>query len=157
MKVCPHCSFANEEQFPTCVYCNTSIVDVPSIPSADPSHPEHEQRALSERRRKDTRRQLRFAGILYALGIALIAWIPGLISSLPLLLLFFASGLVVAFAITRNIAGQFSASLLQGVLSVIILVCFGALQPFVAFMLVGHIVLPGFLWHWMDLIVSANR
>jgi len=47
--------------------------------------------------------------------------------------------------------------LLQGVLSVIILVCFGALQPFVAFMLVGHIVLPGFLWHWMDLIVSANR
>ena len=142
MKVCPHCSFANEEQFPTCVYCNTSIVDVPSILPADPSHPEHEQRALSERRHKDTRRQLRFAGILYALGIALIAWIPGLISSLPLLLLFFASGLVVAFAITRNIAGQFSASLLQGVLSVIILVCFGALQPFVAFMLVGHIVLP---------------
>ena len=157
MKVCPQCSFANEEQFPTCVYCNASIVDVPSIPSADPSHPEHEQRALSERRRKDMRHQLRFAGILYALVIALIAWMPGLISSPPLLLLFFVSGLIVAFAVTRNIAGQFSASLLQGALSVVILVFFGSLQPFIAFMLVGHIVLPGFLWHWMDLIVNANR
>jgi hypothetical protein len=139
------------------VCCNTSIVDVPSTPSADPTHPEHEWRALSERRRKDMRRQLRFAGILYALGIALLALMPGLITNVPVLLLYFASGIVVAVAITRNIAGQFSASLLQGLLSAMLLIAFGPMQPFIAFMLVGHVILPSFLWHWMELIVSANR
>lgn len=157
MKICPQCSFLNEERFPTCVSCNTSIVDVPSIPSADPNHPEHARRALLEERHKDTRRQLRSAALLYALLIALLAWLPGLISQIPVLLLFFASGLLVATAITRNIVGQFSAPLLQGALSLIILVACGLLQPFIFFMIAGHVILPAFLWHWVDLIHSANR
>lgn len=132
-------------------------MDVPSTPSADPSHPEHERRALTEQRDKDTRRQLRSATLFYALTIALVAWIPGLISSVPVLLLYFASGIVVGMAVSRDIAGQFSASVLQGVLSVTILFFFGLLQPFIFFMLVGHIILPAFLWHWMELIQSANR
>ena len=56
-----------------------------------------------------------------------------------------------------NIAGQFSASVLQGALSVMILFAFGLLQPFIFFMLAGHIILPAFFWHWADLIQSANR
>lgn len=157
MKICPQCSFANEEQFPTCVYCNTSLADVPFTPSADPTHPEHARRALLAERHKDTRRQLRSASILYALIIALTAWLPGLITSVPVLLVFFASGLVVGMAVAWNIAGQFTASVLQGALSVTVLFVFGLLQPFIFFMLAGHVILPAFLWHWTELIQSANR
>lgn len=157
MKVCPHCSFLNEEQFPTCVYCNTSIVDVPSTPSADPLHPEHEQRALAQQRHKHLYRQLRSAVIIYGILIAVTAVTPGLVTNALVLLLYFASGIVVGTAVTRGIAGQFSASLLQGVLSLVLLLYFGPIHVLIFFMLAGHIILPGFLWHWVDLIYSANR
>ncbi|HSI11981.1 MAG TPA: hypothetical protein VK961_08050 [Chthoniobacter sp.] len=157
MKICPQCSFANDERYPTCVSCNAYIVDVPSTPSADPTHPEHEGRALTEQRHKDTRRQLRSATLFYALIITLIAWMPGLISSMPVLLLYFTTGIVVGMAVSRDIAGQFSASALQGAPSVTILFVCGLVQPFTFFMLLGHIILPAFLWHWMYLIQSANR
>lgn len=157
MKVCPSCSFQNDERFPTCVVCNTVLVDVPSTPSAKPDDPEHERRALTEKRHASTRRQLRSAGILYALIITLTAAFPGLVLSPLVLLLYFFSSLVVVFAVVRDIGGQFSASLLQGVLSFLLLTYFGPMQPFIFFMLVGHLTLPAFLWHWTDLIHSANR
>ena len=157
MKVCPGCSFVNDERFPTCVFCHTTLVDVPSTPSPNPDDPEHERRALSEKRRMLTRRQIWFAAILYSLVIALTAVVPGMVSNPLILLLYFASGLVVAAAVDRNIVGQFSASFLQGSLSLTLLFYFGPLQPLIFFMLALHVIVPGFFWHWTDLIHNANR
>lgn len=157
MKVCPNCSFSNDERFPTCVLCNTLLVDVPVTPSANPDDPEHERRALAEQRRHYTQKQIRFAAILYSLLITLTAILPGLVSNPLVLLLYFASSLVVVFAVLRDIVGQFSASLLQGLLSALLLIFFGPMQPFIFFMLGIHVIVPAFLWHWTDLIENANR
>ncbi len=157
MRVCTHCSFPNEERFPTCVLCNTLLVDAPSVPASDPNHPEHEQRALNEKRHRIIRRQLRFAAILYTLVITLTAMFAGLVFSPQVLLLYFISGLIVVFALLRGIVGQLSASLLQGLLSVLLLSYFGPFQPLIFFMLDLHVTVPSVLWHWVDLIHSAHR
>jgi hypothetical protein len=157
MKVCPNCSFTNDERFPTCAVCNATIVDVPSTVSPDPDHPEHERRALAGERHKSTRKQLQSAAVLYAVLVTLSAALPGLVWSPPVLLLYFASGVIVAIAVTRNMVGPFGASFLQGLLSVILMIYFGPTQPLIFFMLVGHITIPAFFCHWTDLIHDANR
>lgn len=157
MKICPHCEFSNDERFPTCAYCNAMIVDVPAIPSVDPTDPEHERRALSEERHRSIRGQVVWAGSAYAALLTLTAAILGMVENPLALALYAGSGFLVTFAITRNIAGQFSASLLQGVLTLVLILCLGPIQLFSIFMLVGHIIVPSLLWHWIDLIYSANR
>ncbi|EDY19788.1 hypothetical protein CfE428DRAFT_2377 [Chthoniobacter flavus Ellin428] len=157
MKICPNCEFSNDERFPTCAYCNAMIMDVPVTPSADPDDLEHERRALSETRHRTIRGQVAWAGVLYAIVIALTAATLGQVDHPLALALYAGSGLLVTFAITRNIAGQFSASLLQGILTLLLILCFGPIQLFSIFMLVGHIIVPSILWHWIELIYSANR
>jgi uncharacterized membrane protein YvbJ len=78
MKVCPNCTFTNEEDVPTCAFCNVPLVDVPSTPSPDPDHPEHRRRVLVAERSRDIRRQIWTAGVLYALVITIIAVLAGL-------------------------------------------------------------------------------
>jgi hypothetical protein len=157
MKVCPGCSFSNDERFPTCALCNTVIVDVPPTPSVNPDDPEHERRVLSAKRHRITRGQIRAAAALYALIITLTAIVPGLVFSPQTLLFYFASSLVVVVAMIWDIVGQFTASLLQGALSVTLIMFFGPLQPLIFFMLALHVIVPAFLWHWMEMIHSANR
>ncbi len=89
--------------------------------------------------------------------ITLTAAFPGLVWSPVVLLLYFMSGIVVAVAIVRDIVGQLSASFLQGLLTLPLIMFFGPFQPFIFFMLVGHITMPAVLWHWIDMIHSANR
>lgn len=157
MKVCPHCEFTNDERFPTCAYCNAVLVDVLITPSADPSDPEHERRALSEQRHRTIRGQIVWAAALYAAVIMLTAAFLGMVENPLALALYAGSAFVVAWAITRNIVGQFSASLLQGILTLVLICCFGPIQLFAIFMLVGHGIVPGILWHWIELIYGANR
>ena len=157
MKVCPNCAFMNDECFPTCVSCNTVIVDVPSTPSADPDSPEHACRALTLERQSRTRRQIRWAAFLYALVITLSAAFPGMVLSPLTLLFYFLSSFIVIIGVERNVVGQFSASILQGVISVILIASFGPLQPLIFFMLVGHLTLPTVFWHWIDMIHGVNH
>jgi hypothetical protein len=157
MKICPNCSFANDERFPTCAFCHTTLVDVPSTPSANPDDPEHERRALAEMRFRTTRGQLRSAGLLYALVIAGSAAFPGMVWTPYVLVLYFVGGIAVAVAVARNMVGQFSASLLQGALSVTLLIYFGPLHPFIFLMLVFQVIIPGIFWHWVELIHGAHR
>ena len=133
------------------------LMDVPSTPSADLADPEHERRALSKKRQDITRRQIWSAAILYAVIITLTAVFPGLVLSPQILLLYFLSSFVVVVAVLRDIVGQFSASVLQGVLSLFLVIYFGPMQPFIFFMLAGHVIVPAVFWHWTDLIHSANR
>ncbi len=157
MKVCPSCEFPNDERFPTCAYCNAVLVDVPVTPSADPHDPEHERRALSEERHQTIRGQIKWAAILYAVVIALTAAFLGMVDDPLALALYAGSAFVVAWAITRNLVGQLSASLLQGILTLVLIFWFGPIQLFVIFMLIGHIIVPGLLWHWIELIYGAHR
>jgi hypothetical protein len=157
MKVCPQCSFSNPERFPTCVVCNALLVDVPVTLSPDPGHPEHEERALHEKRRLITQRQIRSAGIIYALTLTLTAVFPGLVLSPQALLLYFASAGLVVFAVLRRVAGQFTGSALQGAFSVALLYLFGPVHTLSAMMLIVHIVLPGLFWHWTEMIYDNCR
>ena len=157
MKVCPSCAFANPERFPACLVCNTLLVDVPSTPSADPADPENVQRALAAARRRVTRRQVAWAALLYAGFITGTAVMPGLIFAPGVLALYFGSSVVLILAVLREYVGQLSAPVLQGALSLGLVVHFGPLQPFIFFMLVGHVIVPGFFWHWVEMIHGANR
>ena len=101
-----------------------------------------------------------WAGLLYAAVITLTAATLGMVENPVGLALYAGSGGLVTFAITRNIAGQFSASVLQGILSIVLIFYFGPaelFQMFAIFMLLGHLILPGFLWHWIELIHGAHR
>jgi hypothetical protein len=157
MKVCPNCNFTNEEDVPTCAFCNVPIVDVPSTPSSNPNHPEHERRALVAERGKLIRRQIWTVGVLYALVITIMTALSGQVSSPLVLLLYFLGALVVVLAVDRRVVGQLTASFLQAIFSTILLIYFGPFGPLIFFMLSTHIVLAAYLWHWMDLIYSANR
>jgi hypothetical protein len=156
MKVCPQCSFSNEERFPTCVYCNTLIVDVPSTLTDDSARPDPDQEALIERR-KIHGRQLRTAAAFYVGIITFTALFPGFVFQPLVLLLYCLSSLLVVEAVRRRIAGQILASVMQGFMSVALLILFGPFQPLIFFMLISHIVLPAVFWHWTDLIDGAHR
>ena len=103
------------------------------------------------------RRQLRWAALIYASSVTALAVCPGLVLNPWVLLLYFAGSLTVAVAVVQKFAGRFFASLLQGLLSVALVVGFVPVQPLIFFMLAGHVILPALLWHWSDLIESANR
>lgn len=157
MKVCPNCAFTNEERYPTCLLCHTVLADVPSTPSADPDHPEHEQRALLQKRWKLVRRQLFSAGFFYALTITVSALIGGQVTDPLVLLLYFASGVFVALCVTRGGLGRLSAGAVQGALSVLLLLTFGPLQLFIFFMLAAHASVPALFCLWVEMIHSAHR
>ena len=157
MKVCPDCAFANDERFPTCVFCKAMLVDVISTPAADPNDPEHARRALTEKRWQITRGKLRFATICYSATITLTAVVAGLVTDPITLLCYFAGSLAVAMAVRLDLAGQLSVSLLQGILSTFLMFRFGPLHPLVFFMLAAHVILAGLFWHWSELLESAGR
>jgi len=157
VKICPACALPNDERFPTCVACHALLVDVLPTPSANPDDPEHERRALAQKRHAIMRRQLMWAALTYASSITVLAACPGLVLNTWILLLYFAGSLTVAVAVVQKFVGRFFASLLQGLLSVALVVGFGPVQPLIFFMLAGHAILPALLWHWSDLIESANR
>jgi hypothetical protein len=157
MKICPNCAFANEERFPACLLCNTLLVDVRSTPCTDPKHPEFAQQALNKERRQITRGQVRAAILLYAAVITLTAACPGLIFSVQTLLCYFGGGAVVGLAVGRGIIGQFSAGLVQGLCSLLLVFYFGPFHPLTFFMFIAHIIAPSVLSHWVEMIDSLNR
>jgi hypothetical protein len=156
MKSCPKCAFQNEECFPTCVWCNTSLAGVRSTAPQDPSHPEHERFEQQKARSRLLEGKERFAAVFYAFIIAFTAAIPGMVFSLGILGLYWVSGLVVGLAARAGILGQFTCILAQGALSGTLLIYFGPLQPFIFFMLAGHLILAGFMWHWMSMIFETH-
>jgi hypothetical protein len=157
MKTCPKCAFANEEHFPTCVWCNTSLAQIRSIPSQDATHPEHKQNTTADQRAAIIRRQSLGAVFVYALAITFLAAVPGMIFAPGILTLFFATAFLVGAVVCLGITGQFSSSMLQGAISVVLLIFSASYQPFIFFTLVGHIILPGLLWHATAMIDDANR
>jgi hypothetical protein len=68
--------------------------------------------------------------------------VPWFVFQPLVLLLYCFSSLVVVEAVRRGLAGQILASVLQGFMSVALLILFGPFQPLIFFMLIGHIVLP---------------
>jgi hypothetical protein len=157
MKTCPSCAFLNEERFPTCVLCNAILVDVISTPALDPNSREHENEQIGEQRREIIRGQLRFLAIVYVVSITFTAIIPGMVFHPIALLGYLLSSGVVINAMQRDFVGQFTSGIAQGIFSLILLVYFGPLQPFIFFMFVGHITLPAIFWHWMELIRTNSR
>lgn len=156
MKICPECAFANEERFPACVWCNTVLVQVKSIPSADPAHPEHARVRLTRRRHSHQNAQRRFATLCYVLSITFLAVFPGMIYDREILLCVFSAAGVIAFAVVRGFLGQFSAMFLQGAVSTALIVLFGKVSFLIGFTLVGHVVLPAVFSLWVDLIDNGH-
>ena len=150
MKICPQCAFVNDERFAICAYCNISLADVPVTPSEDPNAPEHERRKRDAERHQRTRGQLRFAVACYALTIAGSAALTGFIFSPAVLALYAATALVVAIAVVRDWAGRFTASLLQGGFTVVLVSAFGPVHPLTFFMFALHIMIPMLFWFWVE-------
>jgi hypothetical protein len=156
MKICPQCSFVNEECFPTCVYCNRSLADVQSVPAADPEDPEHAVQAAIQERHKTTRKHVRFAWICYVLIIAGSAALVGPVTEFLPLSLYFVGAILVAAAVYRGIAGQLGSCFFQGFITMALLWYFGPIHPLTLFMLAVHIIVASILWHWLDLIQSTT-
>jgi hypothetical protein len=117
MKVCPHCSFQNEDTRPTCVWCDALIFDVESIPSTDPDSTEHERVVLIKRRHALLHRKLLYAAVIYCLIIPFTAALLGFIFVPYILLLYLAAAILVVVAVNFQLVGQISTSFLQGALS----------------------------------------
>ncbi len=156
MKICPECAFANDERFPTCVWCNTVLVNVKSTPSADPSHPEHADAWRLRRRRARQVAQLRFAVLCYSVLLTSLAIYPGLISDRLVLGEIFLASALVGFAVVRGYLGQFTAMVVQAAASTTLIVASGLVNPFTSFALVAHVVLPAFFQQWVDLIEDGH-
>jgi hypothetical protein len=105
MKTCPKCAFANEEHFPTCVWCNTSLAQISSLLS-EATHPEHQRNTIADQRAAIIRRQPLGAVLVYALTIAFLAAVPGMIFAPGILTLFFATALLVGAFVSLGIAGS---------------------------------------------------
>jgi hypothetical protein len=157
MKICPHCAFANPERFPACLLCNTLLVDVPSQPSSDPNDPEHAQRAAGHARRRTARKETAILFVLYAVFVTGTAAFPGLVLNPLALGLYFLSSALLVGAVLLCLVGQLTAPLLQGGLSVLLVFYFGPAQPLIFFMLAGHILGPGVLWHAIDHVQNGHR
>lgn len=156
MKICPECSFANEERFPTCVWCNAVLTRVKSTPSPDPNHPEHARARLLRERRSRQNVQRLFAALCYAAVITFLAVFPGMISDRQLLAGFFIAAGVIGFGIIRGTLGEFSAMFLQGAASVALVLVFNRVNFLTSFTLVGHVVLPAFFYQWAELIDDGH-
>ena len=98
MKVCPSCAFSNDDRFPTCVWCNRTLSDIPSTRSTDAAHPGREFEEISEKRSLLNWREARSASIFYALAIALTTAVASLTFDPLTLMLYGVSGSVVAGA-----------------------------------------------------------
>lgn len=152
MKICPECAFANEERFPTCVWCNAVLAHVKSTPAADPAHPEHARDHLRRQRHSHHTAQRRFAAGCYVAAITFLAVVPGMIYDREVLLCIAAAAGAIAFAIVRGFLGQFSAMFLQGAASTALIVYFGKVGLLTSFTLAGHVLLPAVFTLWVDLI-----
>ena len=157
MKICPDCAFANEERFPTCILCYTSLANARSRPHADPNHPEHAARALQRKRRWITRRQLAWAAVCHTAVITGTAVCPGFVSDQHTLILYAAGAVVVALAVLDDLAGTLLSGILQGAASVVILLYFGPVQPFSFYMLAGHSLAAMLFGCWVEMIHSATH
>ena len=157
MKICPECALTNEERFPTCIVCHTSLADIRSTPSADPAHPEHARRALDRRRRSVTRQQLGWASACYLMLIVGTTVFPGLVSDPQIQAMYAAGGAVVVLAVWQDLVGMFLAGLLQGSVSVTLLLCFGPVH-LMSFATISCQTLAAMLfYHWIEMIHDANR
>ena len=157
MKICPECALANEERFPTCIVCNTSLAEVHSIPAADPAHPEHARRALDRQRYWLTRRQVGWASACYLAVIVGTTVFPGLVSDPQVLLLYAASAAIVVLAVWQDLAGTFLAGFIQGAAGVTLLLCFGPVH-LMSFAALSFQALVAMLFcHWVEMIHDANR
>ena len=152
MRICPSCAFTNEERFPTCVWCNTVLVNVNYTPSADPNHPEHARARQLRKRRSAQASQLRFATFCYAVLMTCLAAYPGMIFDRIVLGEIFLASTVVGFTITRGYLGQLTSMFVQGAASTALIVSFDLMNPFTSFALLGHVVLPAVFYQWVDLI-----
>ena len=152
MKICPECAFANEERFPTCVWCNAVLANVRSTPSADPAHPEHARDRLRRERHSHQSVQRRFAACGYVAVITFLAVVPGMVYEPHVLLCLGTAASVIAFAVVRGFLGQFSAMFLQGAVSTALIISFGKVGFLTSFTLAGHVLLPAVFALWMDLI-----
>ena len=157
MKICPECSFSNEDTSPICIWCNARLFDVPSIPNSDSESPEYIYKGSLKQRHAKFQRETISAALIYASAITLLAVIPGMIFVPHILFSFFISALLVTWTIDLRLVGQMTSSFLQGVFTLLFMLYFGGIHPFSFFMLVGHVVLPTIYWHWTNLIISANR
>jgi hypothetical protein len=157
MRKCPECSFENDDAFPTCVWCNSSLATVVSVVPANPTHPDYARSVAQAERWRLLGKKYRFAGLLYAAVIAVTAVIPGFVFEPGVIALYFASGAIVALGANTGFIGQLSGGVVQGALSLALLAYFGPYQPFIFFMLALHIILAGVMWHWMTMIADTHR
>lgn len=98
----------------------------------------------------------RFAAVFYAFLIAATAAIPGMVFSPGVLGLYWVSGLAVGLGARAGFLGQFTSTLAQGALTGALVMYFGPLQPLIFFMLAAHLILAGFMWHWMSMIFHTH-
>ncbi len=82
---------------------------------------------------------------------------PGLVFDHAVQGLYALSGLVVALAVSHDLARAFFAALLQGGATLMLFFCFGPQQPFAVVMLVGHVLASMVFCHWVALIQDATR
>jgi hypothetical protein len=95
--------------------------------------------------------------MLYAGFITVTACCPGFVFNPLVLALYALSALFVVTLIRWGIVGQLSASVVQGALSVTLLIVFGPMLPLLPLMLIGHVALPAIFWHWTAMIDDAHR
>ena len=147
----------NTEAVPTCVWCNAPLPDVRSIPAEDPSSEEHRIARQIDLRSRRIRAQCFSAGVVFAVVVLVSAIVVGFVGVPSVLFLYALSGIVTTAGIYFQQLGQFSAGIAQGAMSTALMMFFGPLHPMLFFMLAAHIILAGFLWHWMTMIIDANR
>jgi len=157
MKVCPQCDYLNEDRFPTCIWCNAVITGVKSTPHPDPNHPENLEKRLAQEWRVKWRKERRQAMLVYSLGVTFLAAFPGGVLQWDTLTLYFATGLLVALAVDKGIAGRMRAGILQGLLVVLLVFEFGPVHPFTFFMIPAQIMVAMLLVYWLELIRDVNR
>jgi hypothetical protein len=151
VKRCPKCYRANADEADACVLCNEPLGDIDPTLRFDPLKDEEEWKKSRLLRVKIVKRDTIIAAFIYAMVIDFTVIMLGLDFDPLALFIFFLSGLLVAFAVTWRYAGQFTASLLQGGICITLIVLFNfPLQPLVVFLILGHLVLPSLLYHWIE-------
>ena len=138
MKICPKCSFANTEDFPTCVWCNTNIAGVKPVALCDPDHPEYQQQAMQNLRSAALKSQLFKAGVTYVVAITVAVMFLGAWFN-PRVLLFSAGAAVVAWGVIRGLLGAILAPLAQAVLTVAAFLYIGGINPIMFFTMAAHV------------------
>ena len=158
MRLCPKCSFNNEEGFATCAWCNTSLAHAEWLPHPDPSHPDHEQRRRQQARGRRYHRQLMEAIVIYSFVIAFLTLVGTGYEWHPLMLLCaLASGAITGAAVVFRWVGQLTALFLQGTLGVLIVLHFGMGTPAMFFGLGAYVFAAVLFSIWVDHIHDANR